>query len=349
MNYHLYKGTAWTGPFSTEQIIQMLRNGAATVDDYVCVVGNQSSHQIKTIPALNLKPPTSAPPPIPTQTTVASSMPDGAVYKMKGVGGTLVLFEDKLEITPEGAMGLLFKGFQGSKTIPYFSISSIQFKKSGFASGRGYLRFTISGGVESKGGLWTAGEDENAFMFADQNELALEIKNYIEGQMQQLRFPQQTGSINFAEELEKLNNLRQQGILSDQEFQDAKSQILKSNSQRGRSIPTSSSSNTHRTASVKYVEPSNAPANPWIFWILCLLLGGLGLHRFYSGKKNAWLQLITLGGLGIWSLIDLFVFLNGKFKDGKDTIIPNPSPMIMWPCSIVVTAIFVGARVKAFL
>ena len=50
--------------------------------------------------------------------------------------------------------------------------------------------------------------------------------------------------------------------------------------------------------------------------LLCVLLGGLGIHRFYVGKVGTGiLMLITLGGLGIWTLIDLVVIATGNFKD----------------------------------
>jgi TM2 domain-containing membrane protein YozV len=52
--------------------------------------------------------------------------------------------------------------------------------------------------------------------------------------------------------------------------------------------------------------------------ILCLFLGGLGVHRFYVGKIGTGvLQLITLGGLGIWALIDLIMIIMQKFTDGE--------------------------------
>ncbi len=52
--------------------------------------------------------------------------------------------------------------------------------------------------------------------------------------------------------------------------------------------------------------------------ILCLLLGGLGVHRFYVGKVGTGiLMLLTLGGLGIWALIDLIVIAVGSFKDSN--------------------------------
>jgi len=55
--------------------------------------------------------------------------------------------------------------------------------------------------------------------------------------------------------------------------------------------------------------------------LLCFFLGGLGIHRFYVGKAGTGiLMILTLGGLGIWVIIDLVMILTGGFKDseGKD-------------------------------
>jgi TM2 domain-containing membrane protein YozV len=58
--------------------------------------------------------------------------------------------------------------------------------------------------------------------------------------------------------------------------------------------------------------------------LLCLLIGTLGIHRFYVGKIGTGIAMIfTCGGLGIWSLIDLIMIAMGKFTDAEGRIIKN--------------------------
>ena len=53
--------------------------------------------------------------------------------------------------------------------------------------------------------------------------------------------------------------------------------------------------------------------------LICLFLGGLGIHRMMMGYGNWWLMLITAGGCGIWTLIDLFKIITGSMgmADGR--------------------------------
>ena len=55
-------------------------------------------------------------------------------------------------------------------------------------------------------------------------------------------------------------------------------------------------------------------------FLLCFLFGIFGAHRFFVGKIGTGiLQLITIGGLGIWMMIDLIIIITGSFtdKEGK--------------------------------
>lgn len=50
--------------------------------------------------------------------------------------------------------------------------------------------------------------------------------------------------------------------------------------------------------------------------LLCFFLGALGAHRFYVGKIGTGiLMLLTLGGFGIWAIIDFIMIVIGNFTD----------------------------------
>ena len=75
------------------------------------------------------------------------------------------------------------------------------------------------------------------------------------------------------------------------------------------------------------VAPPPAPAAPapggeqkefTVALILSILVGGLGIDRFYLGYVGLGiLKLITAGGCGIWYIVDIILIAMDKLPDSK--------------------------------
>ncbi|WP_420805077.1 SHOCT domain-containing protein [Lacticaseibacillus nasuensis] len=124
-------------------------------------------------------------------------------------------------------LNALNQGLKGDKTIPYSSITAVQLKKPGLTNG--YIQFSVMGGNESRGGVFSATQDENTVMFAGKKTLddMIELQQIVEEKIKEAHQPygvvKQTSDLD---ELKKLKDLLDAGAVTQEEFDAKKKQIL---------------------------------------------------------------------------------------------------------------------------
>lgn len=120
------------------------------------------------------------------------------------------------------------------------------------------------------------------------------------------------------EKLEKLNELKQKGILSEEEFAAEKAKALAESAPVSQRVATDDGTTT--IVHIHQDAPKNDEASQAriIAFVLCLFFGWLGFHRFYTGSVVlGLLYLLTCGFLGIGVIIDLLLLLCGTYRNGR--------------------------------
>jgi len=61
-----------------------------------------------------------------------------------------------------------------------------------------------------------------------------------------------------------------------------------------------------------------SPRSRGVAFVLAVVLGFFGGHRFYVGRTASGVaQLCTLGGLGLWAFYDAIMIAGGEFRDAE--------------------------------
>src|SRR5262245_21619744 len=89
----------------------------------------------------------------------------------KGVNGQITVEGDWLTIERKG-LGRIGHS-KGDRRIPLASITAVQMRPPGALS-NGFIKFTIPGSPQSRGGLGDANQDENAVLFAKKHQAEFE-------------------------------------------------------------------------------------------------------------------------------------------------------------------------------
>jgi hypothetical protein len=141
---------------------------------------------------------------------------------------TLELCDDIVLITRRGLLNALNAGMNGTRTIQISSLIAVQMKPgSGFTGG--YILFSYAGSKPFMGGLLDAIHDPDAFLFSmELNGQIAEFKAKVETRMRAIKQPAPANNSAgmLADEIRKLAELKQQGLLSQEEFDAAKKKLL---------------------------------------------------------------------------------------------------------------------------
>lgn len=154
------------------------------------------------------------------------------VWAVGQMGSGFVRFDgDFVHIQHSGALSRMTVG-KGSKRIPIHSISAIQLKPAG-AIMSGYIQFTMGGAVERRAEFgrqsFDAASDENSIMFTKTEQPFFErFRDAVEQAIAAQRRPAAAPAAapDLVAQIKGLADLRDAGVLSEDEFQTKKADLL---------------------------------------------------------------------------------------------------------------------------
>ena len=147
-------------------------------------------------------------------------------FEFTSNGKFIVTVDDNnVKIQPKGFMNFMNKGgSKGEKSIPLKSITAIQFKEPSLTTG--YIQFAYSGSNETKGGTISAVKDENTITFTKKElDKARELVGLIESK-RHVSESSPNNPVSAADEILKMKELMDAGILTQEEFDMKKKQLL---------------------------------------------------------------------------------------------------------------------------
>ena len=156
------------------------------------------------------------------------------VYTIDGVRGRHIdIYKDKVVITIKVTLGSLIthNATDGEKTVYYSDCIGVQFKQSKFTIGYLQLETASSNGNHKNSNFF----EENSFTFDTtviSNEKMIEVADYIKSRVDAVKTGKAAtvatnNTVSLADELLKLKQLLDMGVLTQKEFDEQKIKLLK--------------------------------------------------------------------------------------------------------------------------
>lgn len=156
---------------------------------------------------------------------IASSGSEVVLHLKSNGKFEVTVTRNSVSIQQKGALNALNRGFTGEKKFMLKNISGLQYKEAGFTTG--YLQLILIGSSESKRGVTGAVKDENTILFAKKEQhLIEELKEYIEYVISTEETGQPSSNNSAADEIRKYKELLDDGIITQEEFDIKKKQLL---------------------------------------------------------------------------------------------------------------------------
>lgn len=153
------------------------------------------------------------------------------LFEVECAGTLFRVYDDCVSLSPKGFLGFASKGLAGERKLFYKDISSVQFKESTKLLS-GFIEFYVIGvNAKQGGGLFAGTNNENRFTFYNKSLSEMQkayeyIHNKINNQKEETKTSAQPAEIDSFTEIKKYKQLLDEGIITEEEFNAKKKQLL---------------------------------------------------------------------------------------------------------------------------
>ncbi len=158
-------------------------------------------------------------------------------FQLKCTNGILIVYDDRVVISRKTGFGFMLQGLKGDKTFFYKDLSSVEYKKPSSLA-NGYIKFITAGTKETRQNLGFLGctkleasKDQNALILRAFNkeipQKSEEIYSFIIKKISECKINNSTRNMSSADEIMKFKKLLDEGIITQEEFERKKQELLK--------------------------------------------------------------------------------------------------------------------------